>query len=139
MNLSDFAEKQQQIVKQYNAGASSTENYFDVVMKFTESMKQDELEIFDLLRKEKLTKAEEQKVKLAAKHLILRLLDEHPIVLVQDCWEDGQTQLKVKNAIEEVLSKDLPEIYSLIEFKERYDKIYDLVVDFSANHKKWVA
>jgi type I restriction enzyme R subunit len=147
----DFAEKLQQIVEQYNAGGSSTENYFDDLMKFAENMKEederhireglteDELELFDLLKKEKLTKAEEQKVKLAAKHLILRLLDGHPKVLVQDWWKDGQTQLQVKNAIEEVLDKDLPESYGRIEFKEKCDKIYDLVVDFSANHKKWVA
>ena len=147
----DFAEKLQQIVEQYNAGGSSTENYFDDLMKFTESMKEederhmreglteDELELFDLLKKDKITKAEEQKVKLAAKHLILRLLDGHPKVLVQDWWKDGQTQLQVKNAIEEVLDKDLPESYGRIEFKEKCDKIYNLVVDFSANHKKWVA
>lgn len=34
-----------------------------------EDLTKEELEIFDLLRKDKLTKAEEQKVKLAAKEL----------------------------------------------------------------------
>ncbi|CDU09304.1 putative Type I site-specific restriction-modification system, R (restriction) subunit and related helicase [Vibrio diabolicus] len=147
----DFAEKLQEIVERYNSGGSSTENYFDDLMKFAESMKEederhareglteDELELFDLLKKDKLTKNEEQKVKLAAKHLILRLLDGHPKVLVQDWWKDGQTQLQVKNAIEEVLDEDLPDSYGRIDFKDKCDKVYDLVVDFAANKKKWVA
>jgi len=92
----DFAQKLQAIIDQYNAGGSSTENYFEDLMKFAEDMKEederhvreglteDELELYDTLRKDKMTKNEEQKVKLAAKHLITRLLDEHPKVLVQD-------------------------------------------------------
>jgi type I restriction enzyme, R subunit len=61
---------------------------------------EDELELYDTLKKQKLTKAEEQKVKLAAKHLITRLLDEHPKVLVQD-WEVGgvNTQEATDNVI----------------------------------------
>ncbi|WP_415898069.1 type I restriction endonuclease subunit R [Neptuniibacter sp. QD57_21] len=147
----DFAEKLQQIVEQYNAGGSSTENYYDELAKFAESMKdederhiregltEDELELFDLLKKDKLTKAEEQNVKLAAKHLILRLLEGHPKVLVQDWWKDGQTQRQVRSAIEEVLNDDLPESYGRLEFKDKCDKVYELVVDFAANNRKWVA
>ncbi|MGY8870739.1 MAG: hypothetical protein ACKVJE_09890 [Pseudomonadales bacterium] len=83
--------------------------------------------------------AEEQKVKLAAKHLITRLLDEHPKVLVQDWWKDGQTQRIVKAAVEEVLDQDLPESYDRVTFKEKSDNVFDLIVDFAANGKKWVA
>lgn len=147
----DFAQKLQQIVDRYNAGGSSTENYYDDLMAFTESMKQederhiseglteDELELYDLLKKDKLTKAEEQKVKLAAKELIIKLLERHPRVLVQDWWKDGQTQLKVKTAIEEVLDQNLPESYNRLEFKEKCDKVFELVIEFAAHHKKWAA
>ena len=110
----DFAQKFQEIVDKYNAGGSSTENYFEDLMKFAKGMKaederhvregltEDELELYDTLKKENLTKAEKQDVKLASKHLIVRLLDEHPRVLVQDWWKD-------------------------------------LVVDFAVNDRKWVA
>jgi type I restriction enzyme R subunit len=147
----DFAQKLQAIIDQYNAGGSSTENYFEDLMKFAEDMKEederhvreglteDELELYDTLRKDKLTKDEEQKVKLAAKHLITRLLDEHPKVLVQDWWKDGQTQRKVKAAVEEVLDQDLPDSYDRITFKEKSDNVFELIVDFAANGKKWAA
>ncbi|SJM94592.1 Type I site-specific deoxyribonuclease HsdR [Crenothrix polyspora] len=147
----DFAQKLQEIIDQYNAGGSSTENYFEDLMKFTEGMKaederhvreglsEDELELYDTLRKDKLTKDEEQKVKLAAKHLLTRLLDEHPKVLVQDWWKDGQTQRKVKAAIEAVLDQDLPDSYDRMTFKEKSDNVFELIVEFAANGKKWAA
>ncbi len=148
----DFAQKLQEIVDQYNAGGSSTENYAEDLVKFTESMKdeddrhiregltEDELELYDMLRKDKLTKSDQQKIKLAAKHLITRLLDEHPKVLVQGWWKDGQTQRIVKSAIEEVLNDDLPEkSYDRLLFKEKCDNVFDLIVDFAAQGKKWAA
>jgi len=147
----DFAQKLQEIIEQYNSGASSTENYFEDLMTFTEGMKEedqrhvreglteDELELYDTLRKDKLTKAEEQNVKLAAKHLLTRLLDEHPKVLVQDWWKDGQTQRMVKSAVEDVLDQDLPESYDRILFKEKSDNVFNLIVDFAVQGKKWAA
>lgn len=147
----DFAQKLQEIIEQYNAGGSSTENYFDDLMKFAEGMKaederhvkegltEDELELYDTLRKDKLTKAEEQKVKLAAKHLISRLLDEHPRILVQDWWKDGQTQRIVKAAVEEVLDNDLPLSYDRMAFKEKADNVFELILEFAAKGDKWVA
>jgi type I restriction enzyme R subunit len=147
----DFAQKLQEIIDHYNAGGSSTENYFEDLMKFAEGMKaederhiregltEDELELYDTLRKDKLTKEEEQTVKLAAKHLLVRLLEEHPNVLVQDWWKDGQTQRKVKAAIEEVLDHDLPASYDRITFKEISDNVFELIVDFAANGKRWAA
>ena len=147
----DFAQKLQEIIDRYNAGGSSTEAYFEDLMKFAEGMKdedqrhvregltEDELELYDTLRKEKLTKAEEQKVKLAAKHLITRLLDEHPKVLVQDWWKDGQTERKVKSAVEQVLDKDLPDAYDRVLFKEKSDNVFNLIVDFAVQGKKWAA
>jgi type I restriction enzyme, R subunit len=148
----DFAQKLQEIIDRYNSGGSSTEDYFDEMVQFVAAMKEederhirlglteDELELFDTLSKENMTQAEEQKVKLAAKHLIKRLLEEHPKVLVQDWWKDGQTQRRVKDAIEEVLDHDLPEEgYDRRLFKEKCDNVYELVVDFASNGRKWAS
>ena len=77
--------------------------------------------------------------KLAAKHLITRLLEGHPKVLVQDWWKDGQTQRLVKAAVEEVLDQELPETYDRKTFKEKCDNVFELIVDFAANGRKWVA
>lgn len=146
----DFAQRLQEIIDRYNAGSSSQENYIEEIIKFTQSLKEederhirmglneDELELFDIIKREKMTAAEEQRVKNAAKHLITRLLDEHPKVLVQDWWKDGQTQRKVKDAIEEVLDQDLPEDgYDRRLFKEKCDNVYDLVVDLASSGRKW--
>jgi hypothetical protein len=48
---------------------------------------------------------EEKKVRLAAKALLKRLLEEAPKVLVQDWFKDGQTRLMVRDAVGEVLHK----------------------------------
>ncbi|MDP1746375.1 MAG: DUF3387 domain-containing protein, partial [Bacteroidota bacterium] len=147
----DFAQRLQEIIDKYNSGGSSTENYFDDLMKFAESIKEederhvregmseDELELYDVLKKEKLTKAEEQKVKLAAKHLITRLKEGQPKVLVQDWWKDGQTQRMVKAAVEEVLDHDLPESYDRISFKEKCDNVFEMIVNFAAQGQRWAA
>jgi type I restriction enzyme R subunit len=147
----DFAERLQHIIDRYNSGASSTENYYEELVNFAQSMKEeterhhkeglteDELELFDLLKKDKLTKAEEQNVKLAAKSLIQRLKEGQPKVLVQDWWKDTQTQKKVEDTIEEVLDENLPSSYDRLTFKDKCDKVFTLVIDFARNQTKWVA
>lgn len=147
----NFAQRLQEIIDKYNSGGSSTENYFDDLVKFTESMKEeeerhareglseDELELYDVLKKEKLTKAEEQKVKLAAKHLIQRLREGKPKVLVQDWWRDTQTKEIVRNAVDEVLNNDLPESYDRIAFKEKCANVFEMILGFAAKGQKWAA
>lgn len=147
----DFVQRLQQIIDTYNAGGTSNEDYFEQLTKFTQDMKaedersvregltEDELEIFDLLMKEKMTKAETQKVKLAAKALLHRLLDEPPKVLVQDWHKDSQTQKIVRSAVESVLDKNLPNSYSRKLFKEACDRIFETMLDDASNGRKWAA
>jgi type I restriction enzyme, R subunit len=148
---SDFAQRLQEIIDRYNSGGSSTENYFEDLMRFTEDMKaederhiregltEDELELFDLLKKEGLTKDEEQKVKLAAKSLLHRLLEEQPKVLIQDWYKDVQTQRKVRSAVEQVLDSSLPNSYDRVLFREKCDNVFELMVDYASHGRKWAA
>ena len=48
------------------------------------------------MKKDKMTKEETQKVRLAAKSLLHRLREESPKVLVQDWFKDGQSKLRVQ-------------------------------------------
>jgi type I restriction enzyme R subunit len=85
---------------------TSLDNYFDELVKFTQDLKEeserhireglteDELELFDLLKKDQMTKEETRKVRLAAKSLLHRLLEESPKVLVQDWYKDSQSKAK---------------------------------------------
>ncbi len=147
----DFAQRLQQIIDTYNAGGAANESYFEELLKFTREMKEederaareglteDELELFDLLKQEKMTKAEEQKVKLAAKTLLHRLLEEQPKVLVQDWFKDTQTQFRVRDAVEQVLHKQLPDSYNRVLFKNKCDAVFETMLNYAAQGQKWAA
>jgi len=151
ISRTDFAQKLQEIIDQYNAGGSSTENYFDDLQKFTEEMQaederhvkeglsEDELELYDLLKRKKMTKDEKQKVKLAASSLLHRLLEEHPKVLVQDWYKDNQSQKIVRSAMEEVLDNNLPESYNRGLFTEKCNKVFNTIVEYASRGLKWAA
>ena len=147
----NFAERLQEIIEKYNSGSVTTENYFDELVKFAEGLKEederhikeglskDELELYDILKKERMTKAEEIRVKNAASHLLHRLIEEQPKVLIQDWFKDSQSQLRVKKAVEEVLDKDLPETYEKDLFKSKSEKVFELVYEYASKGLKWVA
>ena len=101
---------------------------------------EDELEIYDLLCKDKMTKEAEKKVRLAAKALLKRLTKEKPTVLVQDWYRDSQTRLAVRDAVGAVLDKHLPEdSYGKEIFLEKRDKVFELTLDLAINHLRWAA
>lgn len=145
----DFAQRLQNIIDKYNSGGSSTENYYDELLKFTQSLKseserhiregltQEELELFDLLKKDSMTQEDTQKVKLAAKFLLSRLQAQQPKILVQDWYRDAQGQSKVKLILEEILDQNLPESYDKMQFKTKCDKVFDLIYNYAATGKKW--
>lgn len=148
---SDFAQRLQEIIDQYNSGGASTEDYHTQLVDFTaalheeeerhirEGLSEDELELFDLLKNDNLTKDEEQKVKLAAKALLHRLLEEQPKVLVQDWFRDTQTRKGVRSAVEQVLDNNLPESYDRVLFKEKCDNVFELIYDYASHGRKWAA
>ncbi len=148
---SDFAQRLQQIIDAYNSGGSSTENSYEELIKFTEDLRaeeerhiregltEDELELFDLLKKDKMTQEETQKVRLAAKSLLRRLLEEQPKVLVQDWYKDTQTKKMVRSAVEKVLDSNLPESYDRVLFREKCDNVFYLMLDYANHGRKWAA
>lgn len=148
-----FAEKLQEIIDRYNSGNSTNENYYDDLMAFYEKMKEEdlraareglteeELELFDLLKKDKLTKDEEQKVKLAAKNLLHRLKDERPKVLINDWHKDIQTKLQVQAAIKKILDTHLPESYDRAIYATKCDAVFDhyYIMATSGDQRAFVA
>lgn len=136
-----FAERYQRIVEQYNSGGAATEISYEDLIKFTrdlneeeerhirEGLTEQELELFDLMKKDKITKAEEVALKNAAQMLLKRLREEKPVVLVQNWEKDQQSQVRVKTAIEEVLDKNIPETYDRLTFKQVCERIYNLIFE----------
>jgi len=103
-----FSERYKSIINRYNAGGSENEDYYEKLLQLIEEMKkeqgrstdlgleEEELEIYDLLiQGKKLTKAEEQKVILAAKNLYQKLKAEKDNFMVVDWYKDEQPRKKV--------------------------------------------
>lgn len=147
----DFLQRLQNVIDAYNSGATSTENYYEELTAYAQELKEeaerhireglteDELELFDLLKKSALTQDETQRVKLAAKHLLRRLVEEQPKVLVQNWHQSTQTQQQVRAEIERVLDADLPESYDRATFKQKCDNVYDLAIEYALRGRKWAA
>ena len=147
----DFATRLQEIIDRYNAGSSSADNYFNDLMAFAkdlkteserhlrESLSEDELELFDLIKKNKMTKEETQKVRLAAQALFHRLCKESPKVLVQDWFKDSQSKGRVRSAVENVLNKHLPESYDRAVFTEKCNIVFDQMLNYASQGLKWAA
>ncbi len=135
----DFAQRLQEIIALYNAGRMTTEDYFVELLHFSQTLNEEEerhlrlglteeeLALFDLMKKAKMTKAEERAVKQAAQALLKRLREETPQVMVQDWHKDGQSQARVKTVVERVLDQKLPDSYDRVLFKTTCDRVYNVI------------
>ena len=138
-----FAERYQAIINQYNSGTNEAEYYFEQLEKLLEELQEeqnrhtleglseDELEIYDLLlvKGKNLNKEETQKVKIAAKNLYKKLVDNRDSLLVVDWFKDENTTLKLKNAIEDSLDHDLPLAYDKDIFQSKTNLLLTTFID----------
>jgi type I restriction enzyme R subunit len=124
----------QKVIDDYNSGSLSIEEAYEELVKQAEAMTEEqhraaknemteeEQELFDLLKKEKLSKDEEKKVKLAAKALLNRLYNAKNRILIQEWHKEKATQEKVKREIQIVLEEYLPEeSYGRVIFSQKVD------------------
>jgi type I restriction enzyme R subunit len=145
----DFLQRLQKVIEAYNSGATATENYYDELTAYAQELKEeaerhireglseDELELFDLLKKEAMSQEETQRVKLSAKRLLQRLIEEHPKLLVEGWYRDRQSMQQVKAEIERVLDDALPESYDRATFRQKCDNVFELAVDYASHHRRW--
>lgn len=134
----DYLEKFQQLIDEYNSGAINIEVFFDRLQSFVkklneeekrgikENLSEEELALFDLLKKPAMTKKETQQVKLAAKKLLDVLKQEK---LVLDWRKKQQARAEVIFTIETMLDEMLPRTYTPELYQEKcniaYQHIYD--------------
>lgn len=146
-----FSERFKHIIDTYNAGGTENEDYYEQLVKLIEEMKsennradsegltEEELEIYDLLLAgKKLTKADEQKVKLSAKNLFKKLSENRSNLLVVDWYKDDQPKAKVKNAIELSLNDDLPESYDKESFNSKINLLMNHFIDMAIQGYGWI-
>lgn len=124
----DFQDRFQKLIDDYNAGSINLEFFFAELMKFaqslneeekrtvSENLSEEELAIFDILTRPEpsLSDKEEQEVKKVAKELLEKLKWEK---LVIDWRSKQQTRAAVRDLIEETLDQ-LPTVYT----KDLYDQ-----------------
>lgn len=148
-----FAERYQSIIDNYNSGTNDAEYYFEQLEKLLEELQEeqnrhvveglseDELEIYDLLlvKGRNLNKEEVKKVKLAAKNLYKKLLDNRDSLLVVDWFKDENTTLKLKNAIEDSLDQDLPACYDKELFQSKTNLLMSVFIDKAVQGMRVVA
>lgn len=124
----------QRVIDDYNSGSLSIDEAYEELLKQAEEMNDEaqraaknemteaEQELFDLLKKEKLTKEEEKSVKLAAHTLLEKLFDANNKILIQEWWKEKATQEIVKREIQIVLADLLPQTsYDRMIFSQKVD------------------
>jgi type I restriction enzyme R subunit len=147
-----FSERYKSIINRYNAGGSENEDYYEKLLQLIEELKkeqgrstdlgleEEELEIYDLLiQGKKLTKAEEQKVILAAKNLYQKLKAEKDNFLVVDWYKDEQPRKKVFSLIQISLNNDLPESYDRVSFVDKTNLLMNHFIDMAVQGYGWVS
>ncbi|PTX63086.1 type I restriction enzyme R subunit [Kordia periserrulae] len=150
-----FLERFQEILDEYNSGSLDVEEVYEQAIQFTkdvekeeerhirEGLTPEELEIYDLLCREKLTKAELQRVKLASKHVLARLKQEKEKLFVIDWYKSYKTRVRVQNTIKDLLDDNdngLPDSYDENIFAEKSEIIFDHIFNSALNGSgEWVA
>jgi type I restriction enzyme R subunit len=135
----DYLERFQRLIDEYNAGSKNIETFFEELKKFAQDLSEEdqravakglneeELAIFDLLTRPepKLTKKEEAEVKKVARALLETLKREK---LVLDWRARQQSRAAVRQAIEITLD-NLPEVYTTDIYERKCDLAYHHVYD----------
>ncbi len=109
-----------------------TKNYFHQKCGRTkEGLTEKELEIYDLLKKENLTKKEEKQVKLSAKKLYEAINRDDSGTKIIDWYKDEQPRQRVKSSIEKILDDFLPRSYDNCIFNIKSDIIFTHIIEQS--------
>lgn len=150
--LTSLSKRYKRIIDSYNAGGTENEDYYEQLVKLvqelkeednravTEGLLEEELEIYDLLvAGKKLTKADEQKVKLSAKNLFHKRMENKKELLVVDWYKDDQPREKVRTAVETSLDADLPESYDKDSFNAKINLLMNHFVDMAVQGYGWIA
>lgn len=131
-------EKFQKMIAEYNSGSMNIEKLFEELLEFVkmldeeeqrgikENLSEEELALFDILKKPKLTNKETEQVKIASKKL-LRVLNNEKLVL--DWRRKQQTRAEVLFTIETVLDEMLPESYTPELYQEKCNVAYQHIYD----------
>ena len=143
-----FSDRYQKIVDEYNAGSVESEEAFKRLMALLKEMGEEEkraakeglteqqLEIFDLLcAGKKLTKAQEQAAKNAAKDLVDAIERDPASAFPAEWFKYQPTKLHVKDFIVDQCSKELDGQFNKAMFDDGVQRVYQLFLDRALNNE----
>lgn len=140
-----FLDRLNELLTEYNSGSQDLETFFEQLVELakdlseedrraiSENLTEEELAVFDLLKKENLDPNEIDQVKKVAKELVAKLKAEK---LALDWKKKEETRADVKVTIRALLYDNLPEpTYSESECEDRTQKVYLHVYDSYVDEK----
>ena len=140
-----FLDRLNRLLTEYNSGSQDLETFFEQLVELakdlseedrraiSENLTEEELAIFDLLKKEDLNPDEVDEVKKVAKELVVKLKAEK---LALDWKKKEETRADVKVTIRALLYDNLPEpTYSEADCEDRTQKVYLHVYDSYADQR----
>lgn len=134
----NFAERLQQLIDEYNSGALNVEKFFDSLLVFAkglneeeqrgimENLSEEELAVFDLLKKMDLNPKEKERIKLVSKELLVSLKAGK---LVLDWRKRQQTRANVLLTIQQILDKSLPRSYDPELYQQKCNRVYEHIYE----------
>ena len=140
-----FLDRLNKLLHEYNTGSHDLDLFFDQLVELakelseedrravSENLTEEELAVFDILRKEDLNPAEVDQVKKVAKELLAKLKEEK---LVLDWKRKEETRADVKITIRDLLYDELPgPTYTEPDCEDRTHKVYLHVYDNYVDEK----
>ena len=144
-----FAERFQLIIEEYNAGSIASEQALKELLDYMhtlseedqraarEGLTEEQLELFDILKKDKMTKDETIKVKNAAKDLLKAIQDNRKRLFPIDWFLDTQLKALFKDFIGKQLDKGLPQSYDKEIFTQKKERVYTVYLN-KASQQGWM-
>ena len=134
----DYQKKFETLIEVYNSGSANVDYSYKELIEFAKKLKkederaimenltEEELSLFDKLKKPDLTEKEKIQVKKVAKELLATLKTEK---LVLDWRKKQQAVAAVKKEIEDELDKGLPESYDTETYEEKCNIVFQHIYD----------
>lgn len=149
-NLLDYQKSFEALIEKYNSGSANVDISYKELIEFAKKLKkederaimenltEEELSLFDKLKKPDLTEKEKIEVKKVAKELLSTLKAEK---LVLDWRKKQKAVAEVKKEIEDRLDKGLPESYDVETYEEKCSTVFQHIYDSYAgdNHSIYEA
>ena len=134
----DYQKSFEKLIENYNSGSDNSDYPYRELIEFAKKLKkederaiienltEEELSLFDKLKKPDLTEKDKKQVKQVARGLLSTLKAEK---LVLDWRKKQQAMAAVKKEIEDELDKGLPESYNSIIYEEKCNIVFQHIYD----------